>query len=303
MEGGAELTWNHNPQPGAWVPRRGKVRDIYDLGDRIVLVASDRISAFDWVLPTEIPDKGRVLTGLSAFWFERLGVAHHLISTEVDQIGLELPEEVLEYLMGRVMVVKPARVVPFECVVRGYLAGSAWKEYLETQRVCGVPLRPGLLECAKLDEPIFTPATKAEVGHDQNVPFLVMANAIGSELALKLRTESLRLYRQAAEYALTRGLILADTKFEWGMNRETGELMLIDEVLTPDSSRYWAADRYHPGHPQPSFDKQYVRDWLLATNWDRESPPPELPDEVVRRTRDKYIQAYEQLTGRVFPWT
>lgn len=281
--------------------RQGKVRDVYDLGDRLLLVATDRISAFDWVLPTAIPDKGRVLTALSAFWFGRLGVPHHLISTEIDAAGLDLTPGQRADLAGRVMVCRKCRVVPFECVARGYLSGSGWREYRASGTVCGSPLAPGLVESDPIDPPIFTPATKAEAGHDQNVPIEAMASAIGADLAGTLAARTLDLYRMASAHAGSKGLILADTKFEFGIDDASGELLLIDEALTPDSSRYWPRDEYRPGGPQPSFDKQFVRDWLDASGWDKASPPPPLPAEVVARTRAKYIQAFETLTGRAYP--
>ena len=280
--------------------RSGKVRDVYDLGDRLLLVATDRISAFDWVLPTAIPDKGRVLTGLSTFWFNRLGVDNHLIkSFEIGDI--DAPGAIQKELVGRAVLVKKAEVIPFECVVRGYLEGSGWKEYRSQGTVCGLALPEGLSQGDRI-EPIFTPATKAEAGHDENVAFEVMARSVGKELAASLREKSLAIYRQAAEFAESRGLILADTKFEWGHELAAGNLILIDEVLTPDSSRYWSRATYKPGGPQPSFDKQFVRDWLETTGWDKSSPPPALPDDVVTRTRAKYIDAYEILTGNAFPW-
>ena len=282
--------------------RRGKVRDVYDLGDRLLLVATDRISAYDWVLPTGIPDKGRVLTALSAFWFETLGGDHHLISTDIDDAGLDLAPETREPLVGRVMIGRKCEVIPFECVVRGYLSGSAWREYRRSGTVCGSPLRPGLVESDRLPEDIFTPATKAESGHDENVPFEVMADAIGHDLAVFLRDSSIALYEDAAQAAGSRGMILADTTFEFGREPGTGKVLLIDEALTPDSSRYWPKVGYRPGGPQPSFDKQYVRDWLDASGWDKASPPPPLPEDVVERTRSKYIQAYETITGQPFPW-
>ncbi len=282
--------------------RRGKVRDVYDLGDRVLLVATDRISAYDWVLPTAIPDKGRVLTGLSAAWSDRLAIRYHLLSTDVDAAGLDLAPEVREALVGRVMIGRKCEVIPFECVVRGYLSGSGWREYRGSGTVCGIPLPRGLVESDRLPEPIFTPATKAEAGHDENVPFGRMADAIGRDEAESLRARSIDLYRGAAIHAGSAGLILADTKFEFGRDPATGEVLVIDEILTPDSSRYWPMDRHRPGGLQPSFDKQYVRDWLDASGWDRASPPPALPDDVVARTRDKYIQAYEILTGQPFPW-
>jgi phosphoribosylaminoimidazole-succinocarboxamide synthase len=286
---------------GSIPKRRGKVRDVYDLGDRLLLVATDRLSAFDWVLPNGIPDKGRVLTGLSAYWFEHLPVANHVLSTEVDAIGLDLSPADREALRGRVTLARKARVVPFECVVRGYLAGSGWKEYRASGTVCGLALPAGLVEGDRID-PIFTPATKAEAGHDENVSLEFMAGSVGSAVAETLQSMSLEVYRAAADHALKCGLILADTKFEWGFDDRTGELLLVDEVLTPDSSRYWAGDRYRPGGPQPSFDKQFVRDWLETTGWDKASPPPELPEDVVVKTRAKYIEAYERLTGGKFPW-
>jgi phosphoribosylaminoimidazole-succinocarboxamide synthase len=277
--------------------RRGKVRDIYDLGDRLLLVATDRISAFDYVLPSGIPDKGSVLTQLSSFWFKLLGEPHHVLSTDTSQFDLP-PGIDRSPLAGRSTLVRKTQVVPIECVVRGYLSGSGWKEYRRQGTVCGIELPPGLKESARLSEPIFTPATKAESGHDENISFEVMASAIGLERAKELRERSLKVYRQGAEYAARRGIIIADTKFEWG--EVDGQLILIDEVLTPDSSRFWPADQYNPGQGQPSFDKQFVRDWLEASTWDKNSPPPALPPEVVAKTREKYIEAYERLTGRTF---
>ena len=286
---------------GSIPKRQGKVRDVYDLGDRLLLVATDRISAFDWVLPNGIPDKGRVLTGLSAFWFARLKVPNHLISTEIDDAGLDLSPQDRESLAGRSMLVRKARVVPFECVARGYLSGSGWKEYRSWGTVCGIKLSPGLVESDRI-EPIFTPRTKAETGHDENVSFESMAAAVGKDVAETLQLKSLEVYQIAAAHARNCGLILADTKFEWGFDDETGELLLVDEVLTPDSSRYWSIDTYRPGGPQPSFDKQFVRDWLETTGWDKASPPPRLPEDVVEKTRAKYVEAYEKLTGQLFPW-
>jgi phosphoribosylaminoimidazole-succinocarboxamide synthase len=276
--------------------RRGKVRDVYDLGDRLVIVATDRISAFDWVLPTAIPDKGRVLTALTLFWLDHLRVPNHLLSTDLRDMGPEFAGRAGE-LEGRTCLVRRAAVVPFECVVRGYLAGSGWKEYTARGTVCGIPLPAGLGQAARLPEPIFTPATKEEQGHDENVPFAVMAARAGADLAADLRDRSLGVYRRAAAHAAGRGILLADTKFEWGRLPD-GSVLLIDEVLTPDSSRFWPADRYRVGGNPPSFDKQFVRDWLETTGWDKNSPPPELPPEVVERTRAKYLEAYERLTGR-----
>jgi phosphoribosylaminoimidazole-succinocarboxamide synthase len=279
--------------------RRGKVRDIYDFGEKLLLVASDRISAFDWVLPTGIPDKGRVLTQVSDFWFGRLDVPHHLIS--MDATTLPLPEGTdTEALAGRSMVVRKTQVVAVECVVRGYITGSGWKEYQQSGTVCGVELPQGLKESDQLPEPIFTPTTKAEQGHDMPMTFGEVETEIGVGLANQIRDLSLRLYQQGAEYARTQGIIIADTKFEFGVDGD--ELLLIDEVLTPDSSRFWPQDQYEPGHGQPSFDKQFVRDWLLTTDWNKNSEPPALPDDVVAKTREKYIEAYERLAQRSFPW-
>lgn len=282
-----------------WPVRRGKVRDVYDLGDRLLIVATDRISAFDWVLPTPIPDKGRVLTQISLFWFARVGVPHHLLSADVADFGL--PKDVdLAPLAGRSMLVQKADVAPVECVVRGYLAGSGWKEYRREGTVCGIALPPGLTESAQLPAPIFTPATKATSGHDENIPFKRMAEIVGRGAAEDLRRLSLQVYESGASEANERGIIIADTKFEWGRLGE--EWILVDEVMTPDSSRFWPADQYEPGRSQASFDKQYVRDWLEQTTWDKESPPPDLPPEVVSRTRAKYIEAFERLTGMSFAW-
>jgi phosphoribosylaminoimidazole-succinocarboxamide synthase len=279
--------------------RRGKVRDIYDFGDRLLFVASDRISAFDWVLPTGIPDKGRVLTQLSRMWFDRLDVEHHLLSMQLDD--LPLPDDAdREALEGRSMVVTKTDVVPVECVVRGYLSGSGWKEYQRDQAVCGIALPEGLTESDRLPDLIFTPATKAEEGHDINISFEQMIEIVGEELSVQLRDLSLDIYRQGAEYALTKGIIIADTKFEFGI--KDGEVLLIDEVLTPDSSRFWPQDLYQPGHGQPSYDKQFVRDWLETTDWDKESTPPGLPEDIVSRTRAKYVEAFELLVGDTFAW-
>jgi len=279
--------------------RRGKVRDIFDLGDQLLLVSTDRISAFDWVLPTGIPDKGRVLTQLSAFWFDLLREPNHLITCDVER--MDLPEGVdRAELAGRSMLVRKTSVVPIECVVRGYLSGSGWKEYQQDGKVCGVPLPARLKESDRLPEPIFTPATKEESGHDQNIPFERMVEIVGADVAGELKRRSLDIYRRGAEYALKRGIIIADTKFEFGQIDD--EIILIDEVLTPDSSRFWPADQYKPGGGQPSFDKQFVRDWLTSSGWDKDSQPPALPADVVTRTRDKYIEAFEQITGQAFAW-
>ena len=276
---------------------KGKVRDIYDLGDRLLLVSTDRISAFDWVLPTGIPDKGRVLTQIAAFWFQLLDEPNHLISIDIAEMDLP-PGTDRELFAGRSTLCRKTEVVPIECVVRGYLVGSGWKEYQRSGTVCGIELPAGLTECAQLPEPIFTPSTKAVEGHDENISFERMVEIVGRELSEELRRRSLRIFRLGVEHARERGIIVADTKFEFG--RIGDELLLIDEVLTPDSSRFWPADQYAPGHGQPSFDKQFVRDWLSTTDWDKNSPPPPLPDEVVAKTRQKYVEAYQRLTDRKF---
>jgi phosphoribosylaminoimidazole-succinocarboxamide synthase len=282
--------------PGLSV-HRGKVRDVYDLGDQLLLVSTDRISAFDWVLPTGIPDKGRVLTQIAAFWFDLLGEPNHLITTDVG--AMDLPAGVDRSLLaGRSTLCRKTEVVPIECVVRGYLAVSGWKEYQQNGMVCGIKLPPGLTESARLPEPIFTPATKAATGHDENISFARMAEIVGRDLAEELQRRSLRIFQRGSEYARQRGIVIADTKFEFG--RVGGELLLIDEVLTPDSSRFWPANEYAPGRGQSSFDKQFVRDWLSSTDWDKNSQPPALPDDVVAKTRHKYIEAFERLTDREF---
>jgi phosphoribosylaminoimidazole-succinocarboxamide synthase len=278
---------------------RGKVRDIFEAGDHLMMVATDRISAFDVVLPQDIPAKGQVLTGLSLYWFDRTTsiVPNHMITAD----PAAFPEQfagVRHELAGRAMLVKRARMVPIECVARGYLSGSGWKEYGQTGRVCGVGLPSGLGESDKLPEPIFTPATKAETGHDLNITLEEAAGLVGRGLAEKLKELTLSLYAFAADNALERGIILADTKFEFGF--ADGELILCDEVLTPDSSRFWPADRYEPGQAQPSFDKQFVRDWLDQKGWDHEPPPPELPADVINQTAARYREAYERITGEVF---
>jgi phosphoribosylaminoimidazole-succinocarboxamide synthase len=279
---------------------RGKVRDVYDLGEHLLLVSTDRISAFDWILPTPIPDKGRVLTQLSNFWFHQLAVPHHLVETDVRKMDLPAGAD-LDSLAGRTVLVRKTKVVPIECVVRAYLSGSAWQEYCKTGGMKGVSLPSGLRESERLPAPLFTPATKAEQGaHDVNITFAEMQSLVGSELAEQMRKLSLDVYMHGAKHALGAGVILADTKFEFG--QVGGELILIDEVMTPDSSRFWPADGYRPGCSQPSFDKQYVRDWLSKSGWDKNSPPPALPDDVVERTRGKYVEAYERITGTKFGW-
>ena len=299
MSGRSRQTVLETSLPGLPV-RRGKVRDVYDLGDQLLLVSTDRISAFDWILPTGIPDKGRVLTQISNFWFQRVGGLHHLLETDVERMPLAAGAD-RAALAGRTILVRKTEVVPIECVVRGYLSGSGWNEYQQTGRVCDVDLPPGLRESDKLPQPIFTPASKAEQGeHDENISFDEAARRVGRELAEQLRTRSFEIYRHGCEHALQQGILIADTKFEFGLVGD--ELLLIDEVLTPDSSRFWPADAYEPGRGQESFDKQFVRDWLLSSDWDRNSAPPALPAEVVDRTRAKYIEAYERLTGLEFSW-
>ncbi len=284
---------------GAQLIGSGKVRELYAVGDDLLLVASDRISAFDVVLPTPVPDKGKVLTGLTAFWLDTLGgiVADHRITTDVDAFPAELAPHA-EALRGRAMLCRRAEVIPLECVARGYLAGSGWKEYRRDGTVCGIPLPAGLTESAELDEPLFTPSTKATVGHDENVDFEQAAAIVGRDTAQRLRDVTLALYTAARDHARSRGIILADTKFEFGW--VDGELTLIDEVLTPDSSRFWPADDYEPGRGQASYDKQIVRDWLETQDWDKTPPGPQLPDDVVARTRARYIEAYELLAERPF---
>jgi phosphoribosylaminoimidazole-succinocarboxamide synthase len=289
--------------PGLPAPFRGKVRDVYDLGAELLIVSTDRISAYDHVLRPGIPDKGKVLHQLSCFWFDRLAdvLPNHLVATRVedlpgalrDRLDAEAPR-----LAGRTALVRKARVVPFECVARGYLAGSGFREYRESGEVCGIRLPAGLVRASRLPEPIFTPATKAEQGeHDENVSFAAVEAALGPRLAGRLRELTLELYRRGAAHAGERGLILADTKLELGL-ADGDELLLVDEVMTPDSSRYWAEEEWRPGEEPASFDKQYVRNWLDASGWDHESAPPELPEEVVEGTRERYIEAFRRLTGR-----
>lgn len=276
----------------------GKVRDVYDLDDdHLLFVATDRISAFDYVLATGIPHKGQVLNQMSLFWFDLLRdlVANHLVTADVQQY----PAAVRKYadqLRGRSMIVKRAKMFPVECVVRGYISGSAWKEYKASGRVCGIGLPAGLKESDKLPEPLFTPSTKATTGHDENIPFEEMTRIVGIELSRQLRDITLKIYTKAAEYARQRGIIIADTKFEFGLTPKG--ITLADEVLTPDSSRFWPADKYEPGHAQQSYDKQYVRDYLEEIHWNKLPPAPALPVEVARRTSEKYLEAYRQLTGK-----
>jgi len=279
--------------------RRGKVRDVYEVDDdRLLIVATDRISAFDCVLPTPIERKGEVLTALSEFWFEKLGhiVANHFITSTID----EMPEPVQrerQALTGRSMLVRRAEVFPVECVVRGYLVGSGWKDYLRTGEVCGHKLPGGLLESAELREPLFTPSTKAEQGHDENISEAKVRDLVGAEATERLRDTSIRLYSEARRYARERGIIIADTKFEFGLDKN-GALTLVDEVLTPDSSRFWPADSYEPGRSQPSFDKQFVRDYLEKLQWDKKPPAPAIPPEVAKATTERYVEAYRLLSGK-----
>jgi phosphoribosylaminoimidazole-succinocarboxamide synthase len=278
--------------------RRGKVRDVYEIDGHLLIVATDRISAFDFVLGSGIPDKGRVLTQLSAFWFRRLAhvVPNHLISIDVDAFPPAAREHAA-LLRGRSMLVRRTTPLAIECVARGYLSGSGWKEYQQTGRVCGIQLPAGLRESDRLPEPIFTPATKAETGHDVNITEQQAGEIVGPGLIGRLRDLTLDLYRRGAEHAETRGIVVADTKFEFGTTPE-GDLLLIDEALTPDSSRFWPRDEYRPGQGQPSFDKQFVRDYLETVKWNKQPPVPSLPDDVVRRTREKYLDAFRLLTGR-----
>jgi phosphoribosylaminoimidazole-succinocarboxamide synthase len=280
--------------PGLKLHGRGKVRDIYDLGERLLIVATDRLSAFDVILPTPIPDKGRVLTQLSLFWFERLAgvIPNHVIA------ATNFTGELAKYsaaLEGRAMLVRRTEPVPIECVVRGYISGSGWKDYQKTGQICGIALPTGLRESDRLPEPIFTPSTKATTGHDENISFEETVSRIGRPLAERLRDTSLTLYGRAAEHAAARGIIIADTKFEFGLFGQ--DLIWIDEALTPDSSRFWPADQYSPGDAQPSFDKQFVRDYLERIGWNKQPPAPALPPEVVAGTREKYREAYQRITG------
>jgi phosphoribosylaminoimidazole-succinocarboxamide synthase len=280
--------------PGLKLRGRGKVRDIYELGDQLLIVATDRLSAFDVVLPTPIPDKGKVLTQLSLFWFDKLAgiVPNHVI--EAKTFGGELAKYAAA-LNGRAMLVRKTEPAPIECVVRGYISGSGWKDYQKTGAICGIPLPPGLRESAQLSEPIFTPSTKATSGHDENISFEETVARVGRPLAEKLREVSLTIYKRASEHAAARGIIIADTKFEFGLSGN--ELIWIDEALTPDSSRFWPADEYAPGRTQPSFDKQYVRDYLEKIGWNKQPPAPALPNDVVSATQNKYREAYQRVTG------
>jgi phosphoribosylaminoimidazole-succinocarboxamide synthase len=291
--------------PAGSFVRSGKVRDLYAIGDdRLLLVASDRLSAFDVVLPTEIPDKGRVLTGLSRFWFSRTEsiVPNHLLAAAPEDLPAEMAwdQDASRELRGRMMLCRRADVLPLEVIVRGYITGSGWKDYLRTGAVCGIALPSGLRESERLPEPLFTPSTKAEVGHDENIDLEEAARLVGAEMAKRVRDVAIELYKFGSAVAEPAGIILADTKFEFGIERETGELLLIDEVLTPDSSRFWDASDYEPGRAQASFDKQFVRDWLETQAWDKTPPGPELPSDIVDGTRARYVEAFERVTGTSF---
>ena len=277
--------------------KRGKVRDVYDLGDKLLIISTDRISCFDVILPSGIPHKGKVLTGLSCFWFDFIKpiIPHHLITADINKY----PKNAIKYktqLEGRSMLVQKTKPLAVECVVRGYLSGSGWLEYKETQSICGIKLPPGLLESDKLPEILFTPSTKEDVGHDMNVGQEYIEKLVGCDCAARLKKISIDIYKKASEYALSRGIIIADTKFEFGTCNN--EIILIDEALTPDSSRFWPKDQYQPGRPQPSFDKQFVRDYLLSIDWDKNPPAPILPREIIEKTTQKYLEAYRKITGK-----
>ncbi|MDG6218599.1 MAG: phosphoribosylaminoimidazolesuccinocarboxamide synthase [Candidatus Thermoplasmatota archaeon] len=276
--------------------KKGKVRDIYDIGEQLLLIVTDRISAFDWVLPETIPYKGICLTQISAFWFDYFKdiIPNHMITADVQNFPDELQEH-SEELYGRSMLVKKATVIPIECIVRGYISGSAWKSYQKDNTVCGMKLASGMKESEQFDQPLFTPSTKADTGHDENISYEEMEKIIGTEDAFTLKELSLKIYKTAAEYARRKGIIIADTKFEFG--KIDDQIIIVDELLTPDSSRFWPSNEYQPGKGQPSFDKQYVRDYLSTTSWDKNSPPPHLPEYVVSGTQKRYLEAYEKLTG------
>ncbi len=278
---------------------RGKVRDIYETNDTLLIIATDRISAFDVVLPSGIPFKGMVLTGLSEFWFTYTSdiVENHLITTRIEQMGNPIISQHTDILRGRSMLVKKVRVIPVECVIRGYLAGSGWKEYQKTQSICGIKLPSGLKESEKLPEPIFTPSTKATTGHDENIPFSRVIDIAGKKLAEELKEKSMKVYLKARDYASERGIIICDTKFEWGIT-EDNKTILIDEVLTPDSSRFWPQEGYETGRPQHSYDKQFIRDYLESIHWDKKPPAPALPPDIIQKTSEKYLNAYKALTGK-----
>lgn len=278
---------------------RGKVRDIYEINDTLLIIATDRISAFDVVLPCGIPYKGKVLTGLSEFWFKYTAdiIENHLITTRIENMNNDVIARHKDTLQGRSMLVKKAKVIPVECVIRGYLAGSGWKEYQKTHSICGIKLPTGLRESDKLPEPIFAPATKAATGHDENIPFSKVIDLVGKKLAEELKEKSLKVYLKASDYAGERGIIICDTKFEWGITKD-GKTILIDEALTPDSSRFWPREDYEPGKPQHSYDKQFIRDYLESIHWDKKPPAPTLPPDIIQKTSEKYLNAYKALTGK-----
>lgn len=278
---------------------RGKVRDIYEINDTLLIITTDRISAFDVILPSGIPYKGQVLTGLSEFWFKYTSqiIENHLITAHIEHMDNPVVSQHKDILDGRTMLVKKVKVVPVECVVRGYLAGSGWKEYQKTQTICGIKLPAGLRESDQLPEPIFTPSTKATIGHDENITFSQVTDMVGKELAEELKEKSMKLYLLARDYALDRGIIICDTKFEWGIT-ENNTTILIDEALTPDSSRFWPRDGYASGKPQQSYDKQFIRDYLESIHWNKKPPAPALPPEIVQKTSEKYLSAYKALTGK-----
>jgi phosphoribosylaminoimidazole-succinocarboxamide synthase len=282
--------------PGLKLLKRGKVREVFDIGDNLLFVVSDRISAFDVIMSQTVPDKGKILNSISAFWFKNTKhiIDNHFITDDINQYPDDL-KEFGDLISQRSMIVKKAEVFPVECVVRGYLAGSGWKEYKQSRTVCGIPLPDGLIEYSKLPEPIFTPATKAETGHDENIDFEAMAAIVGQNNAIQLRDVSIKLYKEASEYMEIRGIILADTKFEFGID-ETGSIILIDEALTPDSSRFWLKEYYAPGITQVNFDKQVLRDWLETLDWNKQPPPPDLPDVIINKTLEKYKEAYKRIT-------
>ncbi|WKZ18368.1 MAG: phosphoribosylaminoimidazolesuccinocarboxamide synthase [Candidatus Jettenia sp. CY-1] len=279
---------------------RGKVRDIYEINDYLLIVTTDRISAFDVVLSDGIPFKGKVLTGLSEFWFNYTSdcIENHLITTQIEKMGSNIIAQYKNILRGRSMLVKKVKVFPVECIIRGYLAGSGWKEYQNTQSICGIKLPPGLKESDKLPEPIFTPSSKATTGHDENIPFSRVVDLIGKKQAEKLKDKSMEVYLKANRYATSRGIIICDTKFEWGITQDN-RTILIDEVLTPDSSRFWPLEGYKPGKPQPSYDKQFIRDYLESLQWNKKPPAPTLPPDIIQKTSEKYLSAYKALTGKV----
>jgi phosphoribosylaminoimidazole-succinocarboxamide synthase len=296
MEGRSTSVVYQTELAGVPLKARGKVRDVYDLGDKLLIVATDRLSAFDYVLPNPIPDKGKVLSQISDFWFERLAgvIPNHVISTDVGEFPAPLNAQA-EVLAGRSTLARKLKMCPIECVARGYLAGSGWKEYRKNGTVCGIPLPSGLEESSRLPQPIFTPSTKADSGHDENIPFEEAERLVGADLAARLRDLTLELYGAGADYAAGRGVIIADTKFEFGLDGD--RLLLADEVLTPDSSRFWPADKYAPGRVQPSFDKQFVRDYLESIDWNKQPPVPELPQQIVDGTRERYLEIFRILTG------